>query len=149
VIGKLVILKPLAWASRSVLAPTGASWVFALLSVESIDPISGGAGWVGTGLLGLVLAWLLLVHLPQKDRQIKEPIESKDARINTLLEQKWAALQAMSTDHKDTIEAMAGEFRSAAEGAHDHCERGIERLASLLGLPRLGNARGEQTPPAT
>ena len=36
---------------------------------QSTDPISGGAGWVGAGLLGLVLGWLLLKHLPDKDRQ--------------------------------------------------------------------------------
>ena len=47
-------------------------WFFAdILS----DPLSGGAGWLGAGLLGLVLAWLLLKHLPEKDRQIKDLID--------------------------------------------------------------------------
>src|SRR5689334_4997153 len=37
----------------------------------TIDSLSGGAGWFGAGLLGLVLGWLLLVHLPSKDKQLK------------------------------------------------------------------------------
>lgn len=32
----------------------------------------GEAGWVGTGLLGAVLSWLMFVHLPAKDKQHKE-----------------------------------------------------------------------------
>lgn len=39
------------------------------------DPLSGGAGWVGAGLLGLVLTWLLLRHLPEKDRQLRDLID--------------------------------------------------------------------------
>ncbi|SRR6266446_8977556 len=44
--------------------------------LADIDPISGGAGWIGAGLLGAVLCWLLLVHLPAKDKQIRELIDS-------------------------------------------------------------------------
>lgn len=35
-----------------------------ILLAQATDPLSGGAGWMGAGLLGLVLAWLLLKHLP-------------------------------------------------------------------------------------
>lgn len=48
------------------------------------EPISGGAGWVGAGMLGSVLAWLLFVHLPSKDKQIKEMIESRDSLVKEL-----------------------------------------------------------------
>lgn len=33
-------------------------------------------GWVGAGLLGSVLAWLMFVHLPAKDKLIKDLIQA-------------------------------------------------------------------------
>ncbi len=41
------------------------------------DPISGGAGWVGAGLLGAVLAWLMFVHIPAGAKQMRELIASQ------------------------------------------------------------------------
>lgn len=40
--------------------------------------LAGGSGWAGAGLLGLVLAWLLLRHLPEKDRMLSDIIEKHD-----------------------------------------------------------------------
>lgn len=54
--------------------PTASALCFAQVA-QSSDPLSGGAGWMGAGLLGVVLAWLLLLHLPAKDKQMKEMIE--------------------------------------------------------------------------
>lgn len=53
-------------------------------------PSSGGdlggySGWAGAGLLGLVLSWLLFKHLPDKDRQIKDLISSKDEHIERMV----------------------------------------------------------------
>ncbi len=58
--------------------------IFAILA--QTDPISGGAGWVGAGLLGLVLGWLLLKHLPDKDKQIKDLLDAATKeRVETTL----------------------------------------------------------------
>src|SRR5688500_11146399 len=54
--------------------------------VAVADPISGGAGWAGAGLLGLVLAWLLLVHLPSKDKQLKDFIDAHNASVAAMRE---------------------------------------------------------------
>ena len=51
-----------------------------LLLAQATDPISGGAGWVGAGLLGLVLSWLLWVHLPAKDKLIKDMLDTHYTR---------------------------------------------------------------------
>lgn len=59
-----------------------------LFLAQVVDPVSGGAGWVGAGLLGAVLAWLLLKHLPDKDKQIQTMVEGKDLQIKTLMEVK-------------------------------------------------------------
>jgi hypothetical protein len=100
-----------------------------LLQAAQIDPISNGAGWVGAGLLGLVLGWLLLVHLPAKDKQLKEvidgkdklldgiiatkdkllkdTIDSRDKQLNDILAKKWDMIQALTKDHKESVERVA------------------------------------------
>lgn len=78
--------------------------VFAQQSLPA-DPISGGAGWVGAGLLGLVLSWLLLVHLPAKDKQIKELAEAKDNQLEKLLLAQREERQADRLEIKEVVEA--------------------------------------------
>ncbi len=56
-----------------------------VLLADGIDPISGGAGWIGAGLLGLVLGWLLLKHLPDKDKQLKDLLDSRDKLMSEQL----------------------------------------------------------------
>jgi len=51
-----------------------------LLAQAAIEPLAGGSGWVGAGLLGLVLSWLLMVHLPAKDKQIRDLMEANDTK---------------------------------------------------------------------
>lgn len=49
-----------------------------LCLLAQMDPpaaLSGSAGWVGAGMLGLVMSWLLLVHLPAKDKQMKDMVD--------------------------------------------------------------------------
>jgi gas vesicle protein len=111
------------------------------------DPISGGAGWVGAGLLGMVLGWLLIIHLPAKDKQlqtlarrqgrtaaqhpsaegnalvreaflkIKEMGEAKDKQIEAMLTRKWEIIQALTRDYKDGLKEVSA-----------HCEQEISRL---------------------
>lgn len=45
------------------------------------DSLSGGAGWIGAGLLGAVLCWLLLKHLPAKDTQLEKLINDNAVRM--------------------------------------------------------------------
>lgn len=60
-----------------------------LLSVvllgENLEAISGGGGWVGAGLLGAVLSWLLFVHLPRKDKQLEDFNKGKDELLKSLI----------------------------------------------------------------
>lgn len=51
------------------------------------DPFTEGSGWVGTGLLGLVLAWIFSKHIPDKDKQMKEMLEAKDKQILEIMQE--------------------------------------------------------------
>lgn len=110
------------------------------------DPISGGAGWVGAGLLGLVLGWLLILHLPAKDKQLKElqdardnqvkeiidghntltrdlvaqmrtVAEGKDKQLADIVNKKWEIIQALTRDYKEGLKEVAA-----------HCEVELSRL---------------------
>ncbi len=72
------------------------------------EPISGGAGWVGAGLLGMVLAWLFMKHLPDKDKQIKEIIASgrEEVRIERETGERRfnAAMEKLNMIHASIVE---------------------------------------------
>ena len=88
-----------------------------LLAEVSLDPLSGGAGWVGTGLLGSVLAWLLFVHLPAKDKLLKEYMEAKDKAVDNLLQSQWANLQRMEVGYRNDLKTVA-----------EHCKQELESV---------------------
>ena len=58
-----------------------------LLVLTEAPPLLGPqAGWVGAGLLGGVLSWLMFIHIPAKDKQLKDMLAEKDQRINELMD---------------------------------------------------------------
>jgi hypothetical protein len=79
-----------------------------------VDSLSGGAGWVGAGLLGLVLGWLLLKHLPEKDAQIERLIARADERGDKQDAEHQRSLAMIMDRHdarnKEMIMAMREEF---------------------------------------
>ena len=125
----------MAWKSAVLLTMAGPS--VGLFLAQATDSISGGAGWVGAGLLGLVLGWLMLKHLPDKDKQIsglidqfgkmldarevalRELIAAKDKQISEMLVNKWQIIQSLTKDYRDGIKDVAG-----------HCEQEIARLTT-------------------
>jgi hypothetical protein len=98
------------------------------------DPISGGAGWVGAGLLGLVLFWLLMRHLPAKDQQIERIIGKHDTTIDALaatFKQEAMAERLACEKHFGTLaeamskgnEATMAAFRAMTEQVQNHAAR--------------------------
>lgn len=83
------------------------------------DTLSGGGGWVGAGLLGLVLAWLLFWHLPAKDKQIGEVIDK----------------------HAAEAKATRDDFKTALASIMAHCEGKVDRVAGDLAEARDENRR--------
>ena len=101
---------------------------------QTTDPLSGGAGWVGAGLLGLVLAWLLLKHLPAKDAQFTALIDAHNHRIDAIL----ARVEA-----KEVV--LREEYRKALATVVKHCEDESQRVAGVfLGeIARLIRSQGQ------
>lgn len=74
-----------------------------LAQVTDADSLSGGAGWVGAGLLGVVMAWLLFKHLPQ-----------------------------LMTDHREAMAKLADSHAKAVQIVADHCEEEMARLVEAV-----------------
>jgi hypothetical protein len=105
-------------------------FAWTVLFAQQLPPdtsVPGATGWVGTGLLGTVLAWLLLVHLPTKDNawakdSIKSIVEANRlSMIDIAAGFKTNIADILS--HHQTIDA---ERRAASKEALDsvlkHCE---------------------------
>lgn len=93
----------------------------AIAQVSGADSLSGGAGWVGAGLLGLVLGWLLIIHLPAKDKQIQTMINGRDQLAKDLSE----------LYHK-ADDARREEFRRVLDLIVTHCKDETTALAQAL-----------------
>lgn len=98
---------------------------FAILLAQASDPsdpLSGGAGWVGAGLLGAVLAWLLFIHLPAKDKL-----------ITNLMDRYLAAEAAQRAEHAELEKAQRDEGLAALHSLKDDLVR------VQTSLDKLGN----------
>lgn len=84
--------------------------------------LTGASGWTSFGIAGMVLAWLLLVHLPAKDKQIKELIDKHD---ETEKDQRTAYLA-------ETKEMRGASERSIAV-LTDNCKQEMQHLVEMLG----------------
>lgn len=96
--------------------------------LPSIDPISGGAGWLGAGLLGLLLWWLLLKHLPEKDKQAA----IKDAQIKQLIDEHVAAMERLHDDCAEERKEQFNYFNDALNRIIERHSKDHELTAKTL-----------------
>lgn len=92
------------------------------------DPLSGGAGWVGAGLLGLVLAWLMLKHLPDKDKQLKELTEAKDKQIQDLIVAKDGQITSMLATKNEQLKQLLGASGEQSARMHEENQKSMDRV---------------------
>ena len=50
-------------------------------AAPSVDAV-GVTGWTSAGLLGLVLSWVFLRHIPEKDKQYNDLRVAKDDQLD-------------------------------------------------------------------
>lgn len=82
--------------------------------------LSGQGGWAGAGLLGLVLGWLLLKHLPAKDAQLSALLKDKDAQVLDMITAFSTMLEKQRTDFREVLtylqEACEREMTAISNG---------------------------------
>lgn len=91
-----------------------------------VDVIGGASGWVGTGLLGAVLSWLMFVHLPAKDKQAKELADTHSQRLDTL-----------GAYHVKAVETVIAGQEVQLNRILDHCRTELESVVRGV-TPRKG-----------
>ncbi len=98
------------------------------------DAISGGAGWAGAGLLGLVLGWLLLKHLPEKDAQLaakdKAHSDQLDAKDENYLEQIKTLHAECTSERKEQF----AEFQRALNVITERSSKDSDRTLTAMQL---------------
>lgn len=109
------------------------------LLLAQADPLSGGAGWVGAGLLGAVLFWLLLKHLPDKDKLLTDHLAVKDSQIarlvlhnDELLQAKDERIDAQRAEFTKTLAELATAFKAEAAAERQACEKHFGTLAETM-----------------
>lgn len=133
--------------------------ILVLLAEGSIDSlsgsaISGGAGWVGAGLLGLVLGWLLLVRIPamdkitaDKDKQLQVMIEAKDTQQRAIAESRDGLIKEITGSFAGTLKELSrqhdeafaiaekdrrADFKNALETVVGNCQRESDILRTMI-----------------
>jgi hypothetical protein len=90
-----------------------------VLVVMLAQDISGPAasGWASFGIAGLVLAWLLLVYLPSKDKERERSVQSKDEQVKALMDRYDSERERERDDrHKRLTEFQVVLNKVSADG---------------------------------
>ena len=103
-----------------------------LLIAQSPDVLAGGAGWAGAGLLGLVLSWLLLVHLPAKDKQLKEIIDQHYAESGRQRADFGEQLDRIARHCETELERVGQQFQSSSQRMTETFFSAIEKLRESI-----------------
>lgn len=103
-----------------------------LLFAEGLESLSGGSGWVGAGLLGLVLGWLLLFHLPAKDKQMERLVADKDKVVSDLM-----------TRHEAIQERSRNAYQQTLDLVVNHCDKEIDSIRYIA--DKIAAASGART----
>ena len=92
------------------------------------DPLSGGSGWIGAGLLGAVLSWLLFVHLPAKDKQA----DAKDEKIRAIIHEHTETEKDQRHVHSALEREQRADFAKTIEAVLEHSRKQTVELANAL-----------------
>ncbi len=115
------------------------------------DPISGGAGWVGAGLLGLVVGWILLKGWPDSMRLVRELVTSFSVEMEKERLMWQMRMTALSEAHDKMNDRLCKEFRDDMDKERAACDRRLERVdqlgAKVEGLVTKVDSLARRVPP--
>ena len=108
--GKPGALLPVPLARGYPVCMSDGFWIALCIMADGLDVFSGGGGWAGFGLTGLLLSWILLISIPAKDKQMRVMIERQDAER----EKDRVARHELAGKFQDVMTAvMAQHIRDA------------------------------------
>lgn len=106
--------------------------LLAQAAAPSVESLAGGSGWVGAGLLGAVLSWLLLWHLPDKDKQLKAVMDAKDAQIEALLTRYLQTEKEQRLAFQASLETVVNSHTTQLKGLNDMIGADFKALRTAI-----------------
>lgn len=95
------------------------------------DGLGGAAGWSSFGIAGLVLAWLLLRHLPEKDKREDKRIDDHRAEMKG----KDELIEKVLARHVEAVEKVVAHCQAQGREQQQAGERWhAEQMAMLAKL---------------
>lgn len=105
-----------------------------LFAQTGAEAIAGSAGWAGAGLLGLMLAWLLLVHLPAQTKQFRDFWTEAREERDRAFDRHRLEIQDLHKQHESDAEKDRDAFLRRAEFlAQEIRMQTTELKAAILG----------------
>lgn len=112
------------------------------LLAQTVDPSTGLGGWTSFGIVGVILSWLLMKHLPDlqkaadaKDKTIKDWIDQKDKQLadkDKSLAEKDKMLQDLLDAKWKLIDSMGVNYRASLKEVTDHCAKEMVVMTGSL-----------------
>lgn len=88
------------------------------VTADGVSALDGG-GWASFGITGMILGWLLLRHLPDKDRQMKDLIQAfmdrDDRRAKEQIDWRTTIVEEMRKDRHEVNNSIQRVISSLAE----------------------------------
>lgn len=124
---EVAVIGGLAWIGDQLLAQA---------PPQPIADLPAASGWVGAGLLGVILWWLLWKHLPDKDKMILDLIAQHDKKSETLVSTFNLHAREIREDNKEKmgmiLEHCKDEMREARDQQVKAVREAIEPTRLLL-----------------
>jgi hypothetical protein len=116
--------------------------MYELFAQTSVDALSG-SGWVGAGLLGAVLSWLMFIHLPAKDKQLKEIIDGKDDLLKGIMKASGDHVRELQVTFTNALVDLHCQFDKRNEKMEIAIEKQtIELVRSMSAACVYANGKG-------
>ena len=131
------------------------------LVAQGAGSLAGDGGWYGAGLLGAVLAWLLLYELPRRDKHIQTILTEYRAETKELREFCQATLNATAARCETEAAELRGEMEKARQTHREENDAQRRAYVEILDkitakyeanidalARRIDGGRGRRPPPA-
>ena len=106
-----------------------------LFGVEGTDFSGSIPSWINVGTSGIVLTWLLLRGLPDKDKQMSNLVKDKDVLLEKMQDRHTADLRTIMTSQAEMAKEARVAYKEALSMVIDHCQR--ENAANNVVLDRV------------
>ena len=103
-----------------------------LAQLPTIDPLATNSGWLREGLLGCVLSWIMFVHLPAKDKIVKELSSETNAAIRAVTLENSASLSDSRNSFSAALDTLTRTFREETKAERMSCESHFNKLADAM-----------------